>query len=189
MSFIPSTDTMPPAVNVQTGATMKNLLQFLEDIPGSDGAASGYSFVLVPAPDHLTVGGVIAINAHGTAVSTPPNDAFKTTYGSMSNRILSLTAVVTDPDSDTPGTYMLKTFKRGEKDLTALMAQLGRTMITDVTLQVIEKMTDEGLDGKVLGFPVYKQSRDIWGVSKKHVVLCKRHNTASYCKRLCCINE
>ncbi|WP_298317066.1 cholesterol oxidase substrate-binding domain-containing protein [uncultured Aquimarina sp.] len=207
---------------------------------------------------------------------------FKTTYGSMSNRILSLTAVVTDSNSNDPTTYQLKTFQRGDKDLTVLMTQLGRAMITSVTLQVIEnynlrcvsitdinkeilfkpqtgavppanscgdflnksgrieviwfpftsypwlkvwtveatkpktsrkvdgpnnypfsdnlpdfivkmidvimstapgltedfgqlmlKMTNEGLDGKILGFPIYDQSRDIWGPSKNTMLYVK----------------
>jgi hypothetical protein len=282
INFIPSTDEMGPAVSVGTGATMGALLKFLEEIPDGKGAASGYSFVHVPAPGNLTVGGVISINAHGTAISTPPNDDFKTTYGSMSNRILSLTAIVTEPKSSNPTTYQLKTFKRGDKDLTALMTQLGRTMITNVILQVTEnfnlrclsitdidketlfkaqtgavppfnscgdflnksgrieviwfpftsypwlkvwtveatkpvasrkvdgpnnypfsdnlpdfvvkmidmimstapgltenfgqlmlKMTNEGLDGNILGFPIYDQSRDIWGPSKNTMLYVK----------------
>jgi hypothetical protein len=138
MSFISASEKMGPAVKVGTGATMGDLLSYLEGIQEGKGAASGYSFPHVPAPDHLTVGGVMAINAHGTAVPTAPNDNFATTYGSMSNRILSLTAVVTDPESKDPANYQLKTFQRGDKDLTALMTQLGRAMITEVTLHVIE---------------------------------------------------
>lgn len=137
IAFIPASAPNGPAVKVGTGATMGALLQFLETQSGS-GAAPGYSFPHIPAPDHLTVGGVIAINAHGTAIPVPPNDAFETTYGSMSNRILSLSAVVTDPSGIDPGRYELKTFERGDKETTALMTQLGRTLITEVTLQVID---------------------------------------------------
>jgi hypothetical protein len=138
ITFIPATGTSGPAVKVGTGATMSALMQFLEEQQGGNGAAPGYSFPHIPAPDHLTVGGVIAINAHGTAVPTPPNDDFATTYGSMSNRILSLTAVVTDPQNTDPTAYQLKIFERGEKETTAFMTQLGRGMITEVTLQVID---------------------------------------------------
>ncbi len=282
MSFIPDFEGKGPAVKVKTGATMSDLLQYLENVSGGNGAASGYSFPHIPAPDHLTVGGVISINAHGTAVPTSPNDDFKTTYGSMSNRILSLTAVVTDPESANPNDYQLKTFKRGDKEMNALMTQLGRSLITEVTFQVIEnynlrclsitdidaktlftpytgttpppnscgdflnksgrieiiwfpftdypwlkvwtvektkpstsrkvdqpnnypfsdnlpdfvvkmidlimgiapgltpdfgqlmyKMTNEGLDGKILGFPIYDQSRDIWGASKNTLFYVK----------------
>lgn len=281
MSFIAPSEKMGPAVKVGTGAIMEDMLLYLEGIPGGSGAASGYSFPHVPAPGNLTVGGVMAINAHGTAVPVP-NDDFDTTYGSMSNRILSLTAVVTDPESKDSSSYQLKTFVRGDKDMTALMTQLGRAMITEVTLQVIDNynlrcesitsidksvlfkaptesemppnscgeflnkygrieviwfpftsfpwlkvwsvsdtkpstsrlvngpnnypfsdnlpdylikminaiisgapgltpafgemmlsMTNEGLDGKVLGFPVYPQARDIWGASKNTMLYVK----------------
>ncbi len=138
ITFIPASGTNGPAVKAEAGTIMGDLLTFMEVQAGGKGAAPGYSFPHIPAPENLTVGGVVAINAHGTAVSTPPNDAFATTYGSMSNRILSLTAVVTDPNSPTPDTYQLKTFERGDKDTTALMTQLGRSFITDVTFQVID---------------------------------------------------
>jgi hypothetical protein len=137
ITFLAASAPGRPAVKVGTGATMGALLAFLETQSGA-GAAPGYSFPHVPAPDHLTVGGVVAINAHGTAIPVPPNDAFPTTYGSMSNRILSLTAVVTDPDSPDPDTYRLRTFEREDKDTPALMTQLGRALITEVALQVID---------------------------------------------------
>jgi hypothetical protein len=138
MSFIPASGNNGPAVKVGAGATMGALMQFLEQQPGGKGAAPGYSFPHIPAPDHLTVGGVLAINGHGTAVPTPPNDDFATTYGSMSNRILSLTAIVTDPGSKTPDAYQVKTFERGDKDITAFMTQLGAALVIEVTLQVID---------------------------------------------------
>jgi hypothetical protein len=137
ISFIPATQANGPAVKAGSGTTMGTLLQFLED-QDNNGTSLGYSFPHVPAPDHLTVGGVIAINGHGTAVPTPPNDNFATTYGSMSNRILAVTAVVTDPLSADPTSYQLKTFQRGDHETTAFLTQLGRAFITDVTFQVIE---------------------------------------------------
>ncbi|SDS99442.1 FAD binding domain-containing protein [Mucilaginibacter mallensis] len=139
ISFIPPHGSVGPSVKVGTGATMAALMQFLETQQGGNGVAPGYSFPHIPAPDNLTVGGVMAINAHGTAVPTPPNDNFTTTYGSMSNRILSLTAVVTDPQGTDPTkAYQLKIFERGDKETTAFMTQLGRALITEVTIQVID---------------------------------------------------
>ncbi len=139
ITFIPAHDSIGPSVKVGTGATMSALMQFLETQQGGSGAAPGYSFPHIPAPDNLTVGGVMAINAHGTAVPTPPNDDFATTYGSMSNRVLSLTAVVTDPQGiDPTKTYQLKTFERGDHETTAFMTQLGRAFVTEVTIQVID---------------------------------------------------
>lgn len=138
MEMILASDGLPNRVKVGTGATMGDLLSFLEKQSGGKGNAPGFSFPHTPAPDHLTVGGVLAINGHGTAVRTPPNDDFPCSYGSMSNHILELVAVVTDPDGANPNEYQLRTFKRGEKDTTAFLTQLGRSMIVEVTLQVID---------------------------------------------------
>ncbi|RAM51620.1 MAG: FAD-linked oxidase [Hapalosiphonaceae cyanobacterium JJU2] len=138
MKMIPASDGLPARVNVGAGATMGDLLSFLEKQPGGKGSASGFSFPHTPAPEHLTVGGVLAINGHGTAVRTPPNDDFPCSYGSMSNHILEVVAVVTDPDGTNPDRYQLRTFKRGEKDTKAFLSQLGRAMIVEVTLQAID---------------------------------------------------
>lgn len=136
-SFLSPSDGLPNRVKVQTGKTMLELLKYLEGQAGGTGSASGYSFPHTPAPGNLTVGGVLAIDAHGTAVPTLPNDNFPASYGSMSNQILEFTAVVTDPNSATPDQYVLRTFKRGESDAKAFLAHLGRALLIDATLQVI----------------------------------------------------
>lgn len=138
LSFVPASDSHGPAVTVGTGATMGQLMDFLEQQSGGKGAAPGYSFPHIPAPDHLTVGGVLAINGHGTAIRTAPVEDMAASYGSMSNRIISLTAVVTDPNGANPNQYSLKTFARGEKDTDAFLTQLGRVFIVEVTLQVVD---------------------------------------------------
>lgn len=135
MTFIPATDSQSASVQVQTGATMENLLTYLESAAGPD--KPGYSFPHTPAPGHLTVGGVLAINAHGSAIPSE-NENFNCSYGSLSNQILSFKAVVTDPDSSTPDAYTIKTFNRGDTDAKALLVHLGRAFIVEATLQVIE---------------------------------------------------
>lgn len=136
MAFIPAADGHPASVRVGAGATMLSLLEFLENQPGGKGTASGYSFPHTPAPGNLTVGGVLAINGHGTAVVTPPLDDFRSGYGSMSNRVLEFTAVVTDPQSGTPDSYTMRTFHRGEDDDKAFLTHLGRCFIVEAVLQV-----------------------------------------------------
>ena len=125
----------PAQVVVQTGATMQALMTALEGATSVGGSAKGYSFAHIPAPGHLTVGGVLAINAHGTAVPTPPNDDFSTPYGSLSNQILAFTAVVTLPGSNV---YTAHTFTRGDADAKAFLAHCGRALLLNVTLQVTE---------------------------------------------------
>lgn len=116
----------PARVTVQTGASMEALLTCLEE--------SGYGFTATPAPGDVTVGGALAIDAHGTAIpaqgeSRPPGHA----YGSLSNLILSLTAVVWDPGSMR---YAQWTFDRSDPEIRPLLAHVGRAFITEVTLQV-----------------------------------------------------
>ncbi len=134
-TFLPATDTQPTRVQVQTGATMLGLLTYLESAAGPD--QPGYSFAHVPAPGHLTVGGVLAIDAHGSAIPSE-NESFNCSYGSLSNQILSFKAVVTDPDSPTPDAYTIKSFNRGDADAKAFLAHVGRAFIVEATLQVIE---------------------------------------------------
>ncbi|MEU6476790.1 cholesterol oxidase substrate-binding domain-containing protein [Streptomyces sp. NPDC047017] len=113
-------------VRAGAGVTLDALLAFLE--------GHGLGLTAAPAPGDLSLGGALAIDAHGTAV---PADGERPapggTYGSLSNRVLELTAVVWDADS---GAYVLRTFRRNEADCAALLAHLGRSLVTEVVLRV-----------------------------------------------------
>ena len=116
----------PRSVTAQTGVTMEALLTRLE--------AAGLGMTAVPAPGDLTLGGVLAIDGHGTAVpaageARPPGH----TYGSVSNQLLSLTAVVFDAALQR---YVLRTFTRTDPEMAPLMVHLGRAFIVEARLQV-----------------------------------------------------
>jgi hypothetical protein len=128
-----ATGNQPAQVVVQAGATMDALMNVLEFATGGP-PTLGYGFPHIPAPGHITVGGALAINAHGTAVPTPPNDAFPSPYGSLSNQVLAFTAVVTMPGSDA---YVAHTFTRDDTDAKAFLTHCGRAILLDVTLQVV----------------------------------------------------
>ncbi|HQV56897.1 MAG TPA: cholesterol oxidase substrate-binding domain-containing protein [Ilumatobacteraceae bacterium] len=116
----------PASVTVGTGASMDDLLLRMEQ--------SGYGFTHNPAPGDLTVGGVLAIDGHGTAI--PANGETRTaghTYGSLSNLIVSLTAVVWDAAT---GQYVLRTCQRNQPEAAVLAAHVGRALLTEVTLRV-----------------------------------------------------
>ncbi len=116
----------PPTVTTQTGVTMDVLLQDLEN--------AGLGLTAHPAPGDITVGGALAIDGHGTAVPAQGETIIPGhTYGSVSNLILSLTAVVW---SASQGQYVLQTFERSDPAIQPLLAHLGRTFVTEVTLQV-----------------------------------------------------
>ena len=137
-TFLPASGGLPNRVKAGAGATMLQLLQFLETQAGGKGSAPGYSFPHTPAPGNLTVGGVLAIDAHGTAVRTLPGDNLAGSYGSMSNQVLSWTVVCTDPSSPQQGEYVLREIQRGDPDANALLVHLGRSLVLDATLQVVD---------------------------------------------------
>jgi FAD/FMN-containing dehydrogenase len=116
----------PATVTAQTGVTMDTLLSSL--------GAVGLGLTANPAPGDLTLGGVLAIGGHGTAIKGSGETALSgKTYGSVSNNVLSLTAVVWNP---TTSQYALRTFSRNDPAIKPLLVHAGRAFITDVTLQV-----------------------------------------------------
>ncbi len=135
LSVTPATTGCPAQVNVQAGCTMLELMTALENAPGGNGLAPGFSFSHIPAPGNITVGGVLAINGHGTAVRTPPDDDMDVPYGSMSNQILAFTAIVTLPGTST---YVAHNFSRDDPDAKAFLTHCGRALLTEVTLQITD---------------------------------------------------
>ncbi|MFE9452846.1 cholesterol oxidase substrate-binding domain-containing protein [Streptomyces sp. NPDC006739] len=116
----------PSEVRAGTGVTLEALLTFLEE--------HGLGLTACPAPGDLTLGGALAVDAHGTAVPAEGEEPLPGhTYGSLSNLVLSLTAVVWDEGS---GRYVLRTFHREEADCAALLTHLGRSLVTEVVLRV-----------------------------------------------------
>lgn len=116
----------PATVRAQTGVAMESLLGQLQ--------SAGYGLTATPAPGDLTLGGVLAIGAHGTAIpaagETPVSG---TTYGSLSNLVTELTAVVWDSAANQ---YVLRTFSRSDPESKAFLAHVGRAFLTEVVLQV-----------------------------------------------------
>jgi FAD/FMN-containing dehydrogenase len=117
-----------PSVTAQAGASMEAILTALEE--------QGYGLTHNPAPGDLSIAGVLAIGGHGTAVPTDGETLSPGhTFGSVSNLVLSITAVVWDA---TQGAYTLQMFQRTDPEIGALMAHIGRTFVTSVTLRVGE---------------------------------------------------
>ena len=113
-------------VRAQTGATMEALLGYLEE--------HGLGFTAVPATGGITLGGVLAVDGHGTgmrAVGEPRVPGH--TYGTLSNLVLSLTAVVWNMAA---GRYELRTYDRDDPRCAAFLTHLGRAFVTSVTLRV-----------------------------------------------------
>ena len=121
-----NTTGSPATVTAQTGVTMDTLLSSL--------GAKGLGLTANPAPGDLTLGGVLAIGGHGTAIKAKSETALPgKTYGSVSNQVLSITAVIWNA---TTSQYALRTFSRSDAGIKPLLVHVGRAFITDVTLQV-----------------------------------------------------
>ncbi|MFC4033395.1 cholesterol oxidase substrate-binding domain-containing protein [Streptomyces polygonati] len=126
LSFASQAANGTARVRAQAGASLESLLAFA--------GGSGYGVTAAPAPGDLSVGGALAIDAHGTAVravgETPPAGHG---YGSLSNLVTELTAVVWDAGANR---YVLRTVGRADPDCAALLTHLGRAFVTEAVLQV-----------------------------------------------------
>lgn len=113
------------AVRVQAGVMLEDLLGFLE--------ANGCGLAASPAPGDVTVGGMLAIGCHGTGIpAAGETRKAGQTFGTLSNLIVSITAVVWDEGSDS---YKLRTLQRSHPHCKALMTHLGRSFVTEVVLR------------------------------------------------------
>jgi FAD/FMN-containing dehydrogenase len=118
-------DGSPATVTAQTGVAMGALLDSL--------GAMGLGFTTTPALGDVTLGGILAVDGHGTAI--PASGEFPLPgkgYGSICNAVLSLTAVVADDQS----VYRPRTFRRDDPGIQPLLTHAGRAFITEATLQV-----------------------------------------------------
>ena len=130
-----------PTATVSLGINQLDFLTLLEEAErkgGPDTAAPGFGVSHCPAPDSITLGGMLAINGHGTAVACEEEKKIvgDVTYGSYSNRVVSLKAVVFD---DKTNKYVEKEFNRsdnGGKDIAPFLTSVGRALLTTATLQV-----------------------------------------------------
>lgn len=112
-------------VTAEAGIQMQALMTEMEN--------KGRGFVATPAPGDLTLGGVLAIDGHGTAVPTLNEvKQLGQTYGSVSNLVVSITAAIYDASSRR---YIAKTFYRNEPEISAFLVNLGRAFILSAQLQ------------------------------------------------------
>lgn len=113
-----------PSVTAQAGLLLEDLLARLQD--EDLGVTAG------PAPGDLTVGGMVAVGAHGTGIS-PAGGQRTGRYGSLSNLVTSLKAVVWDPEL---ASYQEKLFTRDDPAMAVLLVNLGRVIVTEATFAV-----------------------------------------------------
>ncbi|SFN45668.1 cholesterol oxidase substrate-binding domain-containing protein [Xenorhabdus japonica] len=112
-------------VTAQTGILMEKLMTQMED--------QGLGFSATPAPGDLTLGAVLAIGGHGTAIKALDETLLPGhTFGSLSNTILSLSAIVWDEENQQ---YAIKQFERSDPDCAPLLTHIGGALILEVQFQ------------------------------------------------------
>lgn len=120
-----NTGISPKTITAQTGVTLDALMAYLESY--------GLGVTASPSMGDVTLGGVLATGTHGTAVKASGETGLPgKTFGSFSNLVLSLTAVVWDVANNR---YALRTFQRSDPGCAALLMHLGRAFIVEATLQ------------------------------------------------------
>ena len=114
------------SVTAQAGATVDQLTVALEN--------AGYGLTALTAPGNLTIGGVLAIGAHGSAIpATGETRTAGTSYGTLSNLITSLTVVAWDAATSA---FVLKTYNRAQPEIAAFLVHLGRAFVVSATVEV-----------------------------------------------------
>lgn len=93
----------------------------------------GLGLTSIPATGAPTVGGALAIGAHGAALPAVGEQASAGHgFGSMSNQVVELQAIVWDRRR---GRYVLRSFHRRHPDTKALLVHVGRAFVTRATLR------------------------------------------------------
>ncbi len=117
-----------PMVRAQAGVYMEDLLGFVE--------AHNLGMTAVPAPGDVTVGGVLAVDAHGTAVPAIGEQRLPGhSYGSLSNLVQEVTIVAWDKSANA---YTLQTIDRRDRDAAAVITNLGRVLVVEAVFQLGE---------------------------------------------------
>ena len=112
-------------VTAEAGIQMEALLTAMENL--------NRGFLSIPAPGDLTLGGVLAIDGHGTGIPAIGEKKLAgQTYGSISNLVVSITAAVYDARQ---GQYVAKTFQRNDPDIRAFLVHIGRAFVLSAQLQ------------------------------------------------------
>jgi len=114
------------SVTVGPGVRLGTLMEFLEK-----NGLGFYASAAFPTP---TIGGLLAIAAHGSGAGSGLLDSRSPGHspGSMSNLIISMTIVAWDPDK---AEYTLKRLHRSDEDIKPFLTSFGRTFMTSVTLR------------------------------------------------------
>ncbi|OXA45156.1 putative L-gulonolactone oxidase 4 [Folsomia candida] len=114
------------SVTLGPGVTLGRLLKTLE--------SHQLGLFSCPAHDDLTVGGMLAVGAHGSGIKTATHPkSLGHAYGTFSNLVLEMDVIAWDNHTRK---YVVKTLPRSHPDTKAFLVNLGRTFVTRVKIRV-----------------------------------------------------
>ena len=120
-----------PAATFRAGTTLADALRELEMIDNAGASeAPGWAWPDYPGVREVTLGGMLAIGAHGAGVRTRADQA--DLFGTVSNLVLGFRAIVSEA-----GTYVIREFRRDDPDSGALLVHLGAAYLLSVTMRVV----------------------------------------------------
>ena len=120
-----------PAATFRAGTTLAQALEALENIDNRGASdAPGWSWPDFPGVPDVTLGGMLAIGAHGAGVRQRADQA--DLYGTVSNLIRGFRAIVSDGSA-----YVIREYRRDEPEAAALLVHLGAAYLLSVTMRVV----------------------------------------------------
>jgi len=122
-------DKSKKQVKAQPGMMLGDFLSSLE--------ANDLGVPHTPAPYDITMGGVLAINGHGTAIlsAEEKKKGVADNFGTLSNRIIAMTLCVYNEEKQE---YVLREFTNADAEFPALQTAVGRNMMVDFTMQCVD---------------------------------------------------
>lgn len=123
--------TPVPAATFRAGTTLAEAVSALEDIDNHGASeAPGWAWPDYPGVPDVTIGGMLAIGAHGAGVRQ--RDDQPDLFGTVSNLVLGFRAIVSDGED-----YSIREFRRDEPEAAALLVHLGAAFLLSVTMRVV----------------------------------------------------
>jgi hypothetical protein len=137
IDVVPSKTGSDAVCVVQPGITIEELTDKLEKWNDGKNGDIGYGFVNTPGALPLTLGGMVAIGAHGNSVPVD-GGAKEGEYGSFSSLVVACKAIVWDAAAKK---YAEKPFSSAAGDLAPFMTNFGRCCITEFSIRVEKNYT------------------------------------------------
>lgn len=125
------TEEPVPAATFRCGTTLAQAMRELEGVDNHGASeAPGWTFPDFPGIPDVTIGGALAIGAHGAGIRTRADQP--DLFGTMSNLILGFRAIVS-----VDGDYVIRDFRRDDPRVASMLVHLGSAFLLRATLRAV----------------------------------------------------